>query len=178
MTKTETKCGPLNGPTQINQLLYFLELLNQTLEVKMESLFAFPMFMEAAIRHAEGKRNVGEVAAVGTTILKHLGMLNALILKFGGNIDQDARPQSGDQREPIATYYFQEELSLQILRECCYHVRTQWKDSELRRLVEEQLETLVHETRAHLELLDRYFATKQPQYRDVVLERFRVTAIP
>ncbi len=163
----------------MRHLLYFFELANQALEVKMESLYTFPSFLHETVRHVKSRNAIEQLARVGEQILQHVRVLTQVITDLGGAIEQDTLPRAQSETASlVSTLSFQEELSMQILDECRLIIERDWQDSHMKRWVQERLLTIASETRMHTTLLERLFAETQPRYRDLVLERFRVTALP
>lgn len=166
--------------TQVRSLLHFVELLSQALEIKMETLYSFPVFLHSALQQVQTRASTQMLADVGKDVVNHVRTLQQMIKTLGGHtdhigLDESYRPNN----DPLTDEYFQEELTKQILEESLQLMNTGWlPDSEMRRWLEERLEVIIHESEQHLSMFDRMFCDTQPRYRDVVLQRFRVTAIP
>lgn len=163
----------------VRHLLYFFELLNQALEVKLESLFNIPTFLHEAMATVKSRSSLEQLTAAGENIRNHVMQLRRLIRDLGGSVEQEPFPEPRrDADNALTAMSFQEELAVNILEECQQFMQAQWRSSQMTSWVEELVATVLVESRNHLALFDRLFATVQPRFRDVVLERFRVTALP
>lgn len=165
---------------QVRSLLHFVELLSQALEIKMEALYEFPVFLNSALEQVQSRASTQALANAGKNIVNHVRTLQQIIKTLGGRTDQIS-PEEGQRQtqDPLTNQYFQEELAKQILEESLLMMHKGWMaDSQLRRWLEERLESIVNESEQHLHVLDSMFADTQPRYRDIVLQRFHVTAIP
>lgn len=164
---------------QIRHLLYFFELVNQALEIKLESLYLFPSFLHAAVSQVKSRNGIEQLTKLGTNVLHHVQTLRKVITDLGGTVDQDLFPTSQqDPEELLSTLSFQEELASQIVETCQDVVDHHWQDSHLKSWVLQELAAIQHDTHLHGVVFEQLFSRTQPRYRDHVLERFRVTALP
>lgn len=175
----QNKEQSVRGTDQIRHLLYFLELVNQALEVKLESVFLVPAFLHAAVNEVKSRTALSQLTQLGENILRHVGVLRQVIVDLGGAVEHDMLPQfRPDAQALLSTLSFQEELAAQIIEQCQDVVGHHWQPSKLAHGVVQKLELVLQETKSHNELLAKVFAQTQPRYKDSVLERFRVTALP
>lgn len=178
-----TKNGTTNEGVrkqEINRLLRFVELLRQVLEIKQEGLHLFPSFLHMALLQHSSHRVARELAELGEQIVQHVHTLAHVVTNLGGSPeDVELTNTWGDTKDAISTMLFHEELAAQILSECEEVLAHDWDaSSQLQVWLHERLETVRAETKQHVQLFERLFASTEPRYRDLVLERFRVTAIP
>lgn len=180
VAKKHSKTEPKEPKQQVNRLLHFVELLQQTLEVKLDALYLFPFFLHASLLHHSSQRVTRELAEMGEQIVSHVQVLTHLVSNLGGTPSDAQTPSIWDQhQEPISAMLFQEELCAQILQECERLLQHDWDtSSQLKAWLSERLETVLSETLDHIARFDEIFAKTEPRYRDLVVERFRVTAIP
>lgn len=164
--------------TQVRHLLYFFELLNQALEIKMDSVFLVPEFLHQTVSRMKGRSAVEGMTASGEHIVDHVRTLSKIITDLGGRIEQDLLPPKTESREAVVALTFQEGLAAQILEEGLAVLRRDWQYSALTSWVGEQLSAIIAQTQEHARLFEASFASVQPRYRDILLERFRVTALP
>lgn len=144
----------------------------------METLFCLPSFLHSALDRIRSRNAIGQLTSAAETVAVHVKTLRRIITDLGGCIEQDAPAlERGTANDLIATVALQESLSAQILQEAVVRIAHDWQASPLRQWIEEQLQTVVAESVAHNALLEKLFTETQPRYRDLVLERFRVTAV-
>lgn len=166
------------GSTSIQKLLHVAELLTQAYQVKLETLMAMPLFLKNALCASRSRAVTERLTSIGTDTYHHVQQLHQLLIRFGGHPDEDINPcMRREPNDPIAAAYFQEELFCQIAAELL-NVLKQWGDSGLHTLAKSQLTAFTNETKRHLAAIDETCAESERRYRDVVLERFRVTALP
>ena len=180
MPKKRTTRAKKEPKRQVNKLLHFVELLQQVLEVKVDGLYLFPFFLRSSLVQHSGQRVTRELAELGEHIVHHVQVLTHIVSNLGGTPSDAQAPNTwSDHQEPISAMLFQEELSGQILHECERLLSHDWESSsQLKAWIMERLETVHTQTREHLALFEEVFAKTEPRYRDLVLERFRVTAVP
>lgn len=165
--------------TPVRALLYCVELVEQLLEVKLESFFTYPVFLRYAMQHVKSMRAVDQLTLVGERLLVHVKTLQHIVQELGATSNDDMLPRSSHAvSEALASLTFQEELSVSILDACRSCIVGNWKDSPLRSSVIDHLLSIRSETEQHMKLLQQLFADRQPLYRDAVLERFRITTVP
>lgn len=163
----------------LRNLLYFFELINQALEVKLESMFLVPSFLNTVVNEVKSRNALAQLTQMGENVIEHVKMLQRVITDLGGTVEQDILPATRrGQQTPVADLSFQEELAGQIIEQCQDIVEHNWQRSTLTSWVLQQLLTVQRETKLHGMLLEQIFAKTQPRYRDIVMERFRITAIP
>lgn len=167
-----------SGSTSIRKLLYAAELLTQAYQVKLETLMTMPLFLERMLFASRERALSERLTVIGTDVYHHVQRLHQLLLRFGGHPGEDLNPcVRPEPSDPIAAAYFQEELFCQIAAELLAVLKG-WADSDLHRRAEAQLTMLISESKAHLAVIDESCTQTERRYRDVVLERFRVTALP
>ncbi len=165
--------------TPVRTLLYCVELVEQLLEVKLESFFTYPVFLRYAMQHVKSMRAMEQLTEMGERLLAHVKMLQHIVHDLGAPPDDDMLPRSTHAvSESLTSLTFQEELSISILDACTSCIMGNWKDSPLRSSVIGQLLTIRVETEHHMKVVRQLFADRQPLYHDAVLERFRVTTVP
>ncbi len=163
----------------IRQLLYFFELVNQALEIKLDSMFLVPSFLNTIVNVVKSRNALAQLTQMGENVLEHVKILRRVITDLGGTVEQDLLPATRPQPKLLLSELsFQEELAAQIIDQCQDIVEHHWQHSQLTSWVMQQLSTVQRETKLHGMLFEQIFARTQPRYRDIVLERFRVTALP
>ncbi len=164
---------------QVRHLLYLLEVMQQILEVKLETLYEYPRFLRATLQRVKSSRSMDTVTTIGERVVVHVKELHSLITDLGGHPEQDFLPDEiNETRDALTAFTFQEALALRMLEECRTLVVQAWPASTLKQWMLERLTTLLTETQEHSTALERIFARTEPRYRDSILERFRVAAIP
>lgn len=164
---------------RVHRLLHCVELLRQLLEVKLETLYVFPSFLHTALQQSANKRAANDLMRLGETVVQHVSTLSSMVDHLGGDAQRDLLPRWSPPQEPVSAIVFQEELASKILSECELMLGGDWDaSSHLRSWLQERVETIHKESRGHLAMIDRIFSRAKPAYRDLVVERFRVTAIP
>lgn len=165
--------------TPVRTLLYCVELVEQLLEVKLESFYTYPIFLRYAMQHVKSMRAVDQLTEIGERLLVHVKTLQHIVQDLGATSNDDMLPRSSHAvSEALTSLIFQEELSVSILDACKSCIMGNWNDSPLRTSVIDQLLTIRSETEQHMQIVRKLFADRQPLYRDAVLERFHVTAVP
>lgn len=163
----------------LRNLLYFFELINQALEVKLESMFLVPRFLNTVVNEVKSRNALAQLTQMGENIIEHVKMLRRVITDLGGTVEQDLMPATrNDAQTLLADLSFQEELAGQIIEQCQDIVEHNWRHSTLTGHVLQLLSAVQRETKLHGMLFEQIFAQTQPRYRDIVMERFRITAIP
>lgn len=165
--------------TPVRALLYCVELVEQLLEVKLESFFTYPVFLRYAMQHVKSMRAIDQLTEMGERLLAQVKTLQHVVSDLGAPSSDDMLPRSSHAvSEALTSLTFQEELSISILDACQTCILGNWKDSPLRSSVIGYLLNIRSETEQHMKLLQKLFADRQPLCRDAVLERFRITTVP
>lgn len=163
----------------IRHLLYFFELVNQALEVKLESMFLVPSFLNTVVNEVKSRNALAQLTQMGENVLEHVKVLRRVVTDLGGTVEQDLLPSTHPEPHSLlSALSFQEELAAQIIEQCQDIVEHHWQHSQLTSWVMQQLATVQRETKLHGMLFEQIFARTQPRFRDSVLERFRITALP
>lgn len=178
--EVRTKDNSASCPaTPVRNLLYCVELVEQLLEVKLESFFTYPVFLRYAMQHVKSMRAMDQLTEMGERLLVHVKTLQHLVLELGAPSNDDMLPRSSHAvSEALTSLTFQEELSVSILDACRTCIVGNWKDSPLRSSVIDHLLAIRSDTEHHMTMIHRLFADHQPLYRDAVLERFHITTVP
>lgn len=177
--ETKNKEQEIEDGYPLRNLLYFFELVNQALEVKLESMFLIPSFLNTAVNEVKSRNALAQLTQMGENVIEHVRILRRVISDLGGTVEHDLLPATRTEAQTLlADLSFQEELAGQMIEQCQDIVERNWQHSALTSRVLQQLLTVQRETKLHGMLFEQIFARTQPRYRDIVMERFRITAIP
>lgn len=142
-------------------------------------LVVFPFFLRAAIRRGQSKRAFNDLVGVGTGIVRQTRELSSALTTLGGHLPDELPLSWSEPTDPVSAFLYDEELATQILESCMKILEREWEaTTDLKTWLWEHIETVLQESRQTAALLNDLFTTAEPRYRDRVMERFRIAALP
>ncbi|MFH1171185.1 MAG: hypothetical protein V1778_01425 [bacterium] len=143
-------CGSLH------RLLQLTDLLRQVLEIKIESLYLYPLFLRDAVVVKRKQKDVVCYSKIGENLVEHIRELSALLREIGGgalncDVPFDSHLESGATEKLL----FSEKIAVQILDESQDLLSFEWNpSSRLHRALHQKLQQVRAESAEHILLLD------------------------
>lgn len=163
----------------VRSLLYFLELLGQALEVKVDTTFLFPSLLNQATEKDIQSKEIRELIGIGKGIGSHVRTIAKLIRDLGGTAENISLfHERLSPSDIITTFAFQEELAQQILKQGEQVLTSMPESSPRNEKTRLALSGIITETQNHQILLHRIFASSNPHFQHLVLKRFQLVSRP